>query len=108
MVDNFLSEIEAEHHQHLLEAGNLNKPRKSSLWTGENNWESQGYVLRCQHLRCQHCQETTPLLLGAFHRESNGRGDSRETALDLRTLNIPQDTPRVFESVPIPRCGFCL
>lgn len=100
--------IEADHHQRLLEAGNLGPKRKSSEWTGDTTFHSLGYIAKVDEQICRGCGTLSFRLLGVFHREANPRGDSRLSALDLRRLNIPTPIPTETQQSTVPACVSCL
>ena len=86
---SFLSElIEEEHHQHLLEAGNIGKRPLAVSWSDENSWVSQGYHARVLRSVCA-CGAETRALLGIFHEDATPSGKSRSQDLSLRGLQVP-------------------
>lgn len=100
--------IEEDHHTRLLESGNLG-PRRRSEWTGETTtFHSLGYIAKIDEQICRGCGTISSRLLGVFHKEANPRGDSRLTALDLRTLNIPTPIPTETQQSTVPACVSCL
>ncbi len=105
---DFLAEIEAEHHQHLLERGNLDKPR-ANPWHGNSNFLHQGYFTRVLRATCRNCGTQHDSLMGVFSREKNGLGAVREIALDLRRAQLPGGgIPREYEPVSVPACLECI
>jgi hypothetical protein len=108
-MTTLLDDIEAEHHETLLEKGNLvNLKKGSHQWTGARDWENQGYIVRVLRATCRACGTQNDSLMGVFHREKNGRGDLREQALDLRRVQFSGTASRVYEPVSVPACLDCL
>jgi hypothetical protein len=113
MTSSLLDEIEAERHEFLLEKGNLVNARKGShAWTGANNWTARGYFVRALRATCKNCGTQHDSLMGVFLRETNGRGDLRETALNGKGLpctpfNVAP-LPREYHPVNIPMCLDCI
>jgi hypothetical protein len=106
----FLDEIEEEHHRHLLEAGNLGPKRKSSEWTGENSWTSQGYLAVVIRSSCA-CGAYADNLAGVFHIEQTPSGARRQQALDTtKRIQIPLDGSWKVSSVDrsVQICPACL
>jgi|SRR6478752_2973894 len=94
MPSDLLDDLNEEQHQFLLESGNLGNKRKSSEWTGANNWVSKGYTARCRKHICTGCGDSVLTLMGIFHTEENGLGARRSTALLNTNHQIPLDGPK--------------
>lgn len=108
LIDLFSSEIEAEFHQHLLEKGNLNKPKRHTEWTEHSPWVSQGYLARVSEFTCTGCSTRHQSLLGIFHLEIRGT-DRRETALSLRNFQMNGSPPVQITLLPPQAiCAACL
>lgn len=80
-MNSLLEDIEAELHNHLLEAGNLLGKRKSNLWTGAQSWKEVGTTARILAYKCR-CGTYTEVLQGVFRKEMTPSGLIRETAID--------------------------
>ena len=87
-MSDFFSEIEEAYNQHLLEAGNLNQPRKQVAWAGFD-WEPKGYSARLETYSCA-CGNVTENLLGIFFSETRKRADG---GLDRREKAVDRSKP---------------
>lgn len=111
-TNSLLDDIEAEHHNHLLENGNL--LRKRNNWSDDNAWTFKGYTARILSYKCR-CGSYSETLLGIFAKETTPSGKSRETSLNLRGLQFnPQESAYTVETqtqgidlcpncIPLPR-----
>lgn len=105
---DFLDEIKAEHHQDLLENGNLKG--KTSSWTGENQWIDGGYNARVHLTECQ-CGAKHKSLYGIFHTEFTPTGKRRDTALKLdQILQFPpgHKSPILVTVERVKICADCI
>lgn len=98
--------IEEDHHQRLLESGNLAPKRKSSLWTGEKQWVSLGYVARISEQICSSCGAINRITLGVFHRETRPGGEVKELRL-AKGCQFRLDRVEI-ESTQVDHCPDCL
>ena len=107
-LEGFLNEIEDEHHQNLLEKGNLGK-RKPSLFREETIFHSSGYLAKALRITCGKCGTQETRLQGIFHRETNSLGTSRLTAMPVNSqYPLDQTYPIEIETCSIPQCYHCL
>ena len=102
----FSLDIEEDHHQNLLERGNL-LPKKKE-WTGENQWASLGYLARVLVQSCS-CGTDVEIFQGVFHSERTPSGTVRNTAL-IGNWQVPlgQDYPIITHTESVKICAYCL
>jgi hypothetical protein len=102
---SLLDELAEDFHALLLEKGNLpgSPLRKSSLWTGENNWRITGQTAKVLQTACN-CGEVSSTLLGIFTEETNGTGARRLT----RSLNPSLGGKIEIEKTQSLHCAHCL
>lgn len=105
-MNPLLSDIAEDHHQHLLERGNL-LPRKKD-WTGENQWRSLGYLARINRHHCA-CGDIRDQFVGCYHAEITPSGTRREQLL-INNLQIPLDQkyPILITDLDVRICPACL
>jgi hypothetical protein len=104
--NDLAAELDAAYQQHLLEKGNLEKPR--SNWVDENRWTSLGYTAHRQVNTCNACGAVSKLFTGFYHRESTPSGAVRELALHAKA-QIPLSSPvTVFTTKTAYTCPDCL
>lgn len=104
-MSSLLDDLEADYHQYLLKEGNLH-PRRKTDWTGDNQWESQGYIARVNRIECK-CGAHHTTLVGAFHREKTPSGKVREIALHPRS-QVPIGSPVEVQIIQAQICPSCL
>jgi len=105
---DLLDDIEAEFHRHLLEKGNLGKPKRHTEWRENTPWVSGGYLARITQYRCTGCNTLNQSLLGIFHVETRGT-ERKETALDLRNFQMNGSPPHQITVLPNQAiCPACL
>jgi hypothetical protein len=103
-----LDDLEAAHHQHLLEAGNLGKKPRFTEWSDKKPWTSGGYLARVSRYTCKGCGTRNQSLLGIFVVETRGT-ERRETALDLRNFQMQGGLFTAFLDLPNQAiCPACL
>jgi hypothetical protein len=108
MSNDLLDDIEAAHHQHLLEAGNLGKKPRHTEWSDRKPWTSGGYLARLSEYTCTGCGTINRSLLGVFAIETRGT-ERRETALDLRNFQMQGSPPHIVTKLPNQAiCPACL
>ena len=111
-LDPFLADIEAEYHSDLLSRGNLNPPRKSSLWTGENSWTHTGYEAHVEETSCAGCGVCQHLFKGLFSVETSSSGAKRFQALNPLKNSVPLSPsgswPTKRKRLEVPYCASCL
>lgn len=108
MSNDLLDDIEAAHHQHLLEAGNLGKKPRHTDWCDRKPWASGGYLARVSRYTCKGCGTHNQSLLGIFAVETRGT-ERRETALDLRNFQMNGSPAIAFLDLPNQAiCPACL
>lgn len=108
--NDFLLFLEEEHHQHLLEAGNLGRKPREIPWSDENAWTSRGYHAKVLRSVCR-CGTHTDSLIGIFHEETTPSGKSRSQALNLRNFQVSlgENYPIRIETGPLMAiCPACL
>lgn len=107
---SLLADIQAEYHQDLLENGNLKGKLlpKSSLWTGAQQWTSDGYLARVLHQTCQ-CGASLKLLTGVFHVEISPSGTRKEQRLDDSRIQLPLHGTQVQTTTQqVKLCALCI
>jgi len=108
MNNPLLEDLEAAHHQHLLEAGNLGKKPRFTEWSDKTPWISGGYLARLSQYRCTGCNTLNQSLIGIFHVETRGT-ERKESALDLRNFQMRGSPPIAFIDLPNQAiCPACL
>lgn len=107
-MKSLLDEINAEHHNFLLEEGNLRKRRvKEAPFIPQ--WHSTGYVCRLLETTCR-CGSKHVSLMGIFHREETPSGGRRDQIMDARGFALPPDSPAWTEITYIQAaaCADCI
>jgi len=96
---SLLSDIEADHHNELLERGNLRKRQSIHAPFAPRVWESQGYLARAIRSTCQNCRVVTESLMGIFHVETSG-SNRQEQIIPLKGFQLPPSAPAGMEWTP--------
>ena len=110
---SLLDDIELDYHADRLANGNLRgekaRETRSSNWTGENSWTSEGYIMRAQCIKCSGCSTETYILQGIFHKEKSSSGATREQRLnETKLLQFPDNSAEYSESLQTVRiCYSC-
>ena len=104
MPNALLEDFAAEHHNHLLEAGNLKKARHP--WSDDRSWKTLGFSARISRTLCA-CGAVNETLTGLFRDEETPSGSRRSVAIkpgEISGENHPLIT--IISSVPI--CPVCV
>lgn len=106
---SLLDEIAAEHHNELLERGNLKK--KQNPWNPSpvRTWTPAGYFARISYITCSSCGSINTHLQGVFYRETSGPA-VRDVSLNLSEISRLEKsriTPQ-FSDESVPICAECV
>jgi hypothetical protein len=104
MANDLLRELEADHHNELLESGNLRKHRVTHA--PFSPWTSQGYLARVIRSTCGNCGAQLDSLMGIFHVESRGT-ERREQIMTLKGFQLPPSAAAGVEYTPV-KTAACL
>lgn len=105
MPNALIEDLNAEHHNFLLEKGNLVKARRP-CWTDNHSWKTLGFSARISRVICD-CGAVTESLLGLFRDEETPSGAKRSSAVkpsELSGENHPVIT--LISSAPV--CAHCV
>jgi hypothetical protein len=102
-----LADIEAEHHNELLERGNLRKRRVVHAPWAHQPWESQGYVAHVIRSTCTNCGKQTDSLMGIFHVETRGT-ERQQQIIPLKGFQLPPPPTRAWYEVSPVSVAACL
>jgi hypothetical protein len=106
-----LDDVLEDHHQNLLERGNLGRKRILPDPIFVQKWESTGYLARILETTCDACGSIHSSLIGVFHTEKNlsDTTATREIALDLRRFRDLNLTPSIkVDIASVPLCAHCV
>lgn len=109
MPSSLLEDILSEEHNQLLEKGNLNRPRRSSEWTGENNFLFSGYEARVHSYVCLCCGKKASHLEGIYLLETSPKA-VKKTRLNLRFPGLIPNSPRTLHrtETSVEYCPECI
>lgn len=104
MPNALLDDFVAEHHNHLLEAGNLKKSR--TPWTDNHSWKTLGFSARISRSTCG-CGTVTETLIGIFRDEETPSGARRSVATPHQEIH-GEKHPVITILSQTPICAACL
>lgn len=96
MTNSLLTELQADHHNELLESGNLKKRRVIHAPFRPTVWQSQGYLARAIRSTCLNCGAQLDSLMGIFHVETSGT-NRQEHVMSLKGFQLPPGAPARIE-----------
>ena len=98
-MNSLLDELQADHHNELLEKGNLRKRRVIHAPFAHKPWVSDGYLARAIHSECR-CGAKHDSLMGIFLIETRGT-ERRETIMSLKGFQLPPQAKARVEWTPV-------
>lgn len=102
MPNDLLSELQADHHNELLEKGNLRKRRVVHAPFASAPWASQGYLARIIRSTCLGCGGQFDSLMGIFHVETRAGGtERREQVMSPKGFQLPPTSAARAEVLPV-------
>lgn len=104
MPNALLDDFVAEHHNHLLEAGNLKKAR--APWRDDHAWKTIGFSARISHVTCD-CGAVSESLIGIFRDEETPSGARRSIATPHTELH-GEKHPVITIISTAPVCPACV
>lgn len=96
MPNDLLAELQADHHNELLERGNLRKKPPIFAPFKPTQWTDAGYIARAIRSTCQNCGGQLESLMGIFHVQV-APGNRSETIMSLKGFQLPPGAPARLE-----------
>lgn len=104
MPNALIDDLNAEQHNHLLEAGNLKKAR--TPWRDDHSWKTLGFSARISRSTCD-CGAITETLIGIFREEETPSGAKRSVAVKHTEIH-GEHHPVITLTSSVPICPACL